>query len=48
MRYLSVLNHYQDFTIGILDSQHLVFYLSLIFLGLFLTSVSLGSSKWRQ
>ncbi len=48
MRYLSILNHYQDFTIGILDSQHLVFYLSLIFLGLFLTSVSLGSSKWRQ
>jgi len=48
MRYLSILNHYQDFTMGILDSQHLVFYLSLIFLGLFLTSVSLGSTKWRQ
>lgn len=48
MRYLSVLNHYNDFTIGVLDSQHVVFYLSFVFLGLFLTSVSLGSAKWRQ
>jgi ABC-2 type transport system permease protein len=46
--YLSVLNHYQDFSRGILDSQHVVFYLSAMFLGLFLTSVSLGSVKWRQ
>jgi len=48
MRYMSVLNHYNDFTIGVLDSQHVVFYLSFVFLGLFLTSVSLGSAKWRQ
>jgi ABC-2 type transport system permease protein len=48
MRYLSVLNHYEDFTKGILDSQHVVFYVSFIFLGLFLTSMSLDSAKWRQ
>jgi ABC-2 type transport system permease protein len=48
MRYLSILNHYDDFTKGIFDTQHLVFYLSFIFLGLFLTSVSLDSAKWRQ
>jgi ABC-2 type transport system permease protein len=48
LRYLSILNHYDDFTKGVLDSQHLVFYLSFIFLGLFLTSVSLDSSNWRQ
>ena len=48
IRYLSILNHYDDFTKGVLDSQHLVFYLSFIFLGLFLTSVSLDSSNWRQ
>lgn len=47
-RYLSVLNHYDDFTKGVIDSQNLVFYLSFIFLGLFLTSVSLDSAKWRQ
>ncbi|MEE8348620.1 MAG: ABC transporter permease [Acidobacteriota bacterium] len=48
LRYLSVLKHYEDFTRGILDTQHLVFYFSLIFLGLFLTSVSLDSLRWRQ
>ena len=48
LRYLSVLKHYEDFTRGILDSQHLVFYFSLLFLGLFLTSVSLDSVRWRQ
>jgi ABC-2 type transport system permease protein len=48
IRYLSVLNHYEDFTRGIFDTQHLVFYLSFIFLGLFLTSLSLDSAKWRQ
>lgn len=48
LRYLSVLNHYEDFTRGIFDTQHLVFYLSFIFLGLFLTSLSLDSVKWRK
>lgn len=48
IRYLSIMNHYEDFTKGILDSQHLVFYFSFIFLGLLLTSVSLDSSRWRQ
>ena len=48
IRYLSVLNHYEDFTRGVLDTQHVVFYLSFIFLGLFLTAVSLDSGKWRQ
>ena len=47
LRYLSVLNHYEDFTKGVLDTQHLVFYLSFMVLGLFLTSFSLDSEKWR-
>lgn len=48
LKYLSVLNHYEDFTRGILDTQHIVFYLSFIVLGLFLTSLSLDSAKWRK
>lgn len=48
LRYLSVLNHYEDFTKGVLDTQHLVFYLSFVILGLYLTSVSLESEKWRK
>ena len=48
IRYLSVMNHYEDFTKGILDTRHVVFYLSFIFLGLFLTVISLESVRWRQ
>lgn len=48
LRYLSVLNHYEDFTRGILDTQHLIFYASFIFLGLFLTALSLDSPRWRK
>ncbi len=48
LRYISVLSHNEDFTRGIIDTQNVVFYLSLIFLGLFLTSVSLDSVKWRE
>lgn len=48
LKYLSVLNHYDDFTRGIIDSQNVVFYLTFIVLGLYLTSVSLDSVKWRQ
>lgn len=48
LKYLSVLNHYEDFSRGILDTQHVVFYLSFIVLGLFLTSLSLDSVKWRK
>ncbi len=48
MRYLSILNHYEDFTKGVLDTVHVLFYLSFVFLGLFLTSISLGSSRWRK
>lgn len=47
MKYLSVLNHYEDFAKGVLDTRHVFFYVSMIFLGLFLTSTSLDSSKWR-
>jgi ABC-2 type transport system permease protein len=47
LRYLSVLNHYEDFTKGVFDTQHLVFYVSFMVLGLFLTSFSLDSEKWR-
>lgn len=47
VKYLSVLNHYDDFTKGTLDTQHVVFYLSFILLGIFLTSISLESAKWR-
>lgn len=45
--YLSIVNHFEDFSKGVFDTSHLVYYLSLSFLMLFLTYQSIESSKWR-
>ena len=45
--YCSILTHFEPFTKGIIDTKDLVFYISAIFLGLFLTSRSLDSLRWR-
>jgi len=47
MSYVSVLTHFEPFAKGVLDSKDVVFYLSFIFLGLFLTARSLESLRWR-
>ena len=44
---LSLVTHFDDFSKGILDSKHLVYYASMIFLGLFLTLRSVESLKYR-
>jgi ABC-2 type transport system permease protein len=45
--YCSILTHFEPFSKGIVDTKDLVFYISAIFLGLFLTSQSLESLRWR-
>jgi len=45
--YLSILNHFDDFSKGVVDSSSLVVYLSFVFLGLFLTYRSIESWRWR-
>ena len=45
--YCSILTHFEPFSRGIIDTKDIVFYLSAIFLGLFLTSRSLESLRWR-
>jgi ABC-2 type transport system permease protein len=45
--YLSVVQHFESFTKGVLDSKDAVFFLSVAFLGLFLTARSLESLRWR-
>ena len=45
--YLSVTGHFDDFTKGVLDTRHLVYYLSFIAFGLFLTVRSVDSERWR-
>lgn len=43
----SLIEHFDDFAKGVLDSGHIIFYLSFITMGVFLTFVSIESSKWR-
>ena len=43
----SLIEHFTDFAKGVLDTKHVVFYLSFIFMGLFLSYVSIESSRWR-
>ncbi len=45
--YLSVLQHFDSFSKGVIDSRDVVYYLSAIFIGLFLTARSLESLRWR-
>jgi ABC-2 type transport system permease protein len=45
--YLSVVTHYEPFSKGVLDSKDVIFYLSVIFFGLFLTARSMESVRWR-
>ncbi len=46
--YTSIVTHLESFERGMLDSKDAVFYLSMIFLGLFLTVRSMESLRWRS
>lgn len=46
--YLSVVQHFDSFAKGVLDSKDIIFYLSAIFFGLFLTGRSMESLRWRS
>ena len=48
LAYMSVITHFDSFSKGVLDSKDAVYYVSLIFLGLFLTSRSMESLRWRS
>jgi ABC-2 type transport system permease protein len=48
LQYLSLLQHFDDFSRGIIDTSNVVFYVSLTLLGLFLTLRSLDSMRWRR
>ena len=47
LSYLSVVTHFEPFSKGVLDSRDVIFYVSVIFLGLFLTARSMESARWR-
>jgi ABC-2 type transport system permease protein len=45
--YLSIITHLENFSKGLLSMKDVVFYFSMIFLALFLTSRSMESLRWR-
>ena len=48
LSYFSVVTHFESFAKGVLDSKDAIFYLTVIFLGLFFTTRSLESLRWRS
>lgn len=46
-QYLSITDHFDDFSKGVIDTKDVIFYLSLITFGLFLTAKSVDSERWR-
>jgi ABC-2 type transport system permease protein len=48
LSYMSVTTHMESFAKGVLDSKDAVYYVTVIFLGLFLTARSLESLRWRS
>jgi len=44
---ISMNSHFEDFSRGVLDSSHVVYYLSLIAVFLFITVRSLETRRWR-
>ena len=48
LAYMSVFTHFESFGRGVLDSKDAIFYLTVIFLGLFFTARSMESLRWRS
>ena len=46
-KYLSMTGHLDDFVKGVIDTKHLVYYLSFISFWLFLTVKSVDTERWR-
>ena len=47
LNYLSITEHLNDFARGVIDTKHLVYYVSFIAFSLFLTVRSVDSERWR-
>ena len=47
LNYVSITEHLNDFTNGVLDTKHIVYYVSFIAFSLFLTVRSVDTERWR-
>jgi ABC-2 type transport system permease protein len=48
MTYISFLDHFEDFTKGVLDTRHLVYYLSFIAFFLLLAGRAVEAVRWKR
>jgi ABC-2 type transport system permease protein len=48
VNYLSIVTHFDNFSKGLIETKDIVFYISMIFFALFLTSRSMESLRWRS
>lgn len=48
IKYLAIVSHFDDFSKGIIDSKSVIFFLSFIIFGIFLTYRSIDSVRWRM
>lgn len=47
LSYLSITEHFDDFGKGVIDTKHVLYYLSVTAFGLFLTVKSVDTERWR-
>ena len=48
LNYISIVTHFDNFSRGVIETKDLIFYVSMIFFALFLTSRSMESLRWRS
>ncbi len=47
LNYLSIINHFEDFAQGVIDTKHVFYYLLFSTFGIYLTMKSVESTRWR-
>ncbi len=47
LNYLSIINHFQDFAQGVIDSQNVAYYILFSAFGIYLSLKSVESTKWK-
>ncbi len=47
LKQLSFMNHFANLATGVIDTADVIYYLSIVFLGLFLTHTVIRSRRWR-
>ncbi|NOX88569.1 MAG: ABC transporter permease subunit [Calditrichaeota bacterium] len=45
--YISIINHFEDFAQGVVDTSHIAYYLLFCFIGLYFSLKMVESVKWR-